>query len=82
MALKQQTVEIDGHKYNITQLGALEGRRLVVRLSKALAPMLGSFADHEKLTEGAVSVALPIRVIPTLSAVESRNSAPDLAQGS
>jgi hypothetical protein len=58
MALKQETVEIDGHKYNMTQLGALEGRRLVVRLSKALAPMLGSFAEHEKLTEGAVMAAL------------------------
>jgi hypothetical protein len=34
------------------------------------------------LNDGGVSVALPIRVIPTLSAVESRNSAPDLAQGS
>jgi hypothetical protein len=33
-------------------------------------------------TSNRLSVALPIRVIPTLSAVESWNSAPDLAQGS
>lgn len=38
MALKTQEREIDGVKYRVTQLGAVDGRAVLLRLLKAFGP--------------------------------------------
>jgi hypothetical protein len=40
MPRRQEEFTLDGETYRVTQLGALEGRRLMVRFVKGLAPML------------------------------------------
>jgi hypothetical protein len=40
MARKVETFALDGEHYRVTQLGAVDGRRLIVRLIKTMAPLL------------------------------------------
>lgn len=47
MAIKKDTVTIDGTKYEIKRLGALEGRRVLVRLMQVAGPALGALAESE-----------------------------------
>jgi hypothetical protein len=46
--------EIEGHTYHLHQLGAKQGRQMLVRLTKVLGPSLGRLAelDQERLSEG------------------------------
>jgi hypothetical protein len=48
---------IDGQEYEITQLGALEGRKIWLRLVGALAAAIKELAAHETLDERAVASA-------------------------
>lgn len=40
--IQTQEREIDGHRYQVTQLGATQGRKLLTRLAKALGPALAA----------------------------------------
>lgn len=42
MTIQTSSIEIDGNKYEITQLGARDGRRMLVRLTNILGPALGN----------------------------------------
>lgn len=55
---KQETVTIDGDEYEITQLGAIEGRRVLTKLLKLAGPALGALAGAGKLDETAIGAAL------------------------
>lgn len=57
MGLKQKKVSIDGEEYELTQLGAIQGRRLWLRVLQALSPALKELAAAGKLDEGSVAQA-------------------------
>ena len=57
MGLQTTTVEIDGHEYEITQLGALEARIVQARLGSLLGPAADALAKAERLDETAIAVA-------------------------
>ena len=42
MRKKEKSPAIDGFEYEVTQLGAIEGKRLLVTLSKIVLPALGA----------------------------------------
>lgn len=44
MAIKTETVTIDGTKYEMKRLGALEGRRVLARLGQVAGPALAELA--------------------------------------
>jgi hypothetical protein len=82
MRKKLRSEPIDGYTYEVTQLPAREGRRILVQLMKILAPTLGALlknADTDKLDnidltnvdlEGAaraLSEAADVRVFDELS---------------
>lgn len=55
--------EIDGEQYKITQLGAIEGRKLLVRLLKTLAPLIGQLKiDTSKAKSGVVASLMDSQV--------------------
>lgn len=58
MACKTVEVNVDGTRFEITQLGALEGGRVLSKLLKAASPALGDLADAEKLSIDTVLGAL------------------------
>lgn len=63
MARKQKTVAIDGYTYALSQLGAVEGRELVVLFVKVLgrfAPLIVSATKAGKVEGGAESRAIEI----------------------
>lgn len=56
MALtNQKRVHIDGHDYEITQLGALRGRKLWLKLLHVIAEPLKTLGSLEKLDEQALA---------------------------
>ena len=55
---QEKLVTIDGHEYNIRQLGALEGRRLWLKLLQVLAAPLKSLAGAGKFDEATLAQAL------------------------
>lgn len=63
MARKQKSVVIDGNTYELSQLGAVEGRELVVLFVKVLgrfAPLIASAASAQKAEGGAEAKALEL----------------------
>jgi hypothetical protein len=55
---KTETVQIDGDEYELTQLGALEGRKILTKLLHLLGPSLQELAAAETLNEKAIAAAL------------------------
>lgn len=55
---KQDIVTIDGDEYEINQLGAIAGRRVLTKLLKLAGPALGALAGAGKLDEQAIGAAL------------------------
>ena len=55
--MKSETTEIDGVAYEVTQLGAKHGRRVVLQLSKAMSHALGG--DGADALEGAIDAIDP-----------------------
>jgi len=54
MRKKIKSEPIDGFTYEVTQLGAVEGRRMLVRISKIVLPTLGALikdADFGRLSD-------------------------------
>jgi hypothetical protein len=47
MSITTSTVEIDGNRYEITQLGARDGRKMLVRLTQVFGPVLGELIGGE-----------------------------------
>ena len=45
MSIDKKTRKINGVEYEIFQLGALEGRRLFIRLARLSGPVLGAIKD-------------------------------------
>jgi hypothetical protein len=66
MPRKVETFELDGEHYRVTQLGALEGRRLLVKVSKTLGPMLSRLKLEKKPGKTLVESALEAEVFPAL----------------
>lgn len=58
MSRKEKTFSISGHQYRATQLGALEGRKLWLKIVKVLAPAMKSLGEAESADGETVIVAL------------------------
>jgi len=56
--VKVKRVVIGKHEYELTQLGAVEGRRLWVKVLKLLAPAIKELAVAGKLNEAALAMAV------------------------
>jgi len=55
---KKKTLTIDGEEYEITQLGALEARKIWLRILKALAPIVKTLGEAPKLTGEVIAQSL------------------------
>lgn len=55
---KTETVQIDGDEYELTQLGALEGRKILTKLLQMIGPSLQELAAAETLNEKAMGAAV------------------------
>jgi hypothetical protein len=55
---EKKVVQIDGDEYELTQLGAIEGRRLLTRILKFAGPAIQSLAASETLSEISFAAAL------------------------
>jgi hypothetical protein len=62
MARQEVRFEVDGETYKLTQLGALEGRRIWLRLLKVLVHPIRSLATAGRLNESALVDALALAV--------------------
>ena len=60
--IKQKRFTLDGVEYEATQLGALEGRKIWLRLLKALAPAVKELTSANHLTMEAVGGGLAAAV--------------------
>ena len=60
MAIQQRRVTVDGVEYNLEQLGAVQGRRFVLRLMSNAAPIIQRLAETDELNEQAVFAALGV----------------------
>jgi hypothetical protein len=60
MAIKQVRVTIDGVEYSLEQLGAVQGRRFVLRLMSNAAPIIQKLAETDTLNEQALFAALGV----------------------
>lgn len=58
--LKTKDVVVDGVKYSFTQLGAVNGRKLWLKLLKALAPAIADLAGMESLDEKAIGAVVTL----------------------
>lgn len=56
---KTETRVIDGVEYRVTQFGALEGRKVLLRLLKAVGPLFAAFAELKGEGEGKLKDAIP-----------------------
>ena len=56
--LPTKTVEVDGFTYDLTMLGALQGRKLWLTLAKILAKAASDLAEFSTLKEEAMIVAI------------------------
>lgn len=58
MLLQEKRVTIDGHEYNIKQLGALQGRKVWLKLLHVLVAPLRELSTSSDLNEKAIAGAL------------------------
>lgn len=58
MARKNKKITIDGHEYNMTQLGALQGRDLWLKLLQVIAEPMQVLANADGLTEATATRAI------------------------
>ncbi len=75
MAITKKKRTIDGVEYEVTQLGAKEGRALFVRISKMAGPVLGELA---KLNMSRVMDSDISQIGPALDALTRNVSEEDL----
>jgi len=55
---QEKLITIDGHEYKLHQLGALEGRRIWLKLIRVLAAPIRDLASAGKLNESSIATAL------------------------
>ena len=58
MAVQKKTITIDGESYDITQLGAVKGRKIWLRLLKTMSALFKGLAAADGLTQEAMLGAL------------------------
>lgn len=58
MAIKEKDVAIAGRDYKLTQLGAVEGRKLWIAVLRVLAPTIRALASAKELNQEAVFTAV------------------------
>lgn len=63
MSRETKRVEIQGHRYELTQLGAKDGRRVLARLMTRLAESTGSLGDDIGKDEAAVGLAIATKAL-------------------
>lgn len=56
--IKTETTTIDGDRYSVAQLGAREGRRILVKLTRLFGPALGRLVAGGPQTGEAISEAI------------------------
>lgn len=62
MPVQTKRVQVDGEEYELTQLGALEGRRLYARMVRLLGPVAAALGRSDKLLEQSLGDAVAAAV--------------------